>query len=154
MKKQLAIAGITFGSIIGGVAVGATLFTPNVASAQEAEDGTTTEATEACEHPGGRRGGPGLDAAAEAIGITVEELRAALEDGASIADVAALAGVEVQTVIDAMVADAGAHLAERVAEGELSQEAADEKLAEITERITAHVNGERPARPAGGRRGR
>ena len=43
-----------------------------------------------------------------------------------------------------MVAEAQDHLAEGVAEGRLTQEEADEKLAEITERITDVVNNGRP----------
>jgi hypothetical protein len=96
---------------------------------------------------GGPRGGPGLDAAAEALGLSTDELHAALEGGSSIADVAAAHGVDVQTVIDAMQADLQAHLAERVASGELTQEEADARLAEADARITDMVNGELPPRP-------
>lgn len=99
----------------------------------------------------GGRGGPGLEAAAEALGISEDELRAALDDDQTIAEVAAAKGVDVQTVIDAMVAATKAHLDEEVAAGEHTQAEADEKLAEATERITDSVNngfprrGERPA---------
>ena len=69
----------------------------------------------------GFRGGPGprrsrpsrswprprLEAAAEALGMTTDELRTELEAGKTIADVAGEQGVDVQTVIDAMVADVG-----------------------------------------------
>lgn len=108
------------------------------------------QAPEDCE---GRRGhrGPKLEAAAEAIGVTVEDLHAALEDGQTIAQVAEANGVDVQTVIDALVADANAHLDEAVAEGRLSAEEADEKRAELTERITERVNNPRPERPEGER---
>jgi hypothetical protein len=105
--------------------------------------------------PGGRGGhGPGilhkgLDTAADALGITEEELRTALQDGQSIADVASERGVDVQGVIDALVADAQARLAEEVAEGDITQEQADERLSRLTEAVTAMVNGERPAMPEG-----
>lgn len=99
---------------------------------------------------GGRHGGPRLDAAADALGITEEELITALRDGQSIADVAAAQGLDVQVVIDALVAEAQAHIAEEVGEGDLTQEEADARLAELTERVTARVNGERPERPEGG----
>ncbi|MBK9178030.1 MAG: hypothetical protein IPM45_00420 [Acidimicrobiales bacterium] len=93
------------------------------------------------------RGGPhaGLGTAATAIGITGDELRQALEAGQSIADVAQANGVDPQTVIDAMVAEAEAHLDEEVADGRHTQAEADERLAEITDRITRMVNGELPA---------
>lgn len=104
--------------------------------------------------PGGEmggRGGPGLDRAAEALGITADELHTALEGGQTIAEVAASKGVDVQTVIDAMVAGLKTHLDEEVASGEHTQAEADQKLADATERITDSVNngfperGERPA---------
>jgi hypothetical protein len=99
--------------------------------------------------PGGRHWfHPRLDAAADAIGITEDELRAALEDGDTIADVAAANDVDVQAVIDALVADATAHIDEEVAEGDLTEEQATERKANLEERITALVNGERRERPA------
>ena len=76
---------------------------------------------------GGRRG-PGLDAAATALGITADELKTELEAGKTIADVATEKGVDVQTVIDAIVA---------------------EQTADITQRVTDMVNGVRPTPPAG-----
>lgn len=96
--------------------------------------------------PGGphRGRGPGLEAAAEAIGITTDELRTGLQDGSSIADVAAANDVDVQTVIDALVTEATTHLDEAVADGRLTEEEATERKADLEERITAHVNGERP----------
>jgi len=103
-------------------------------------------------HGGGGRGfRAGLDAAADVLGITQDELRAALEDGQSIAQVAEANGVDVQTVIDALVADVRAHLDEEVAEGDLTQAEADEKLAEATERITELVD--REGLPTRGPRG-
>lgn len=94
----------------------------------------------------GGRGGPGLDTAAEALGITSDELRTALEGGQTIAEVASEKGVDVQTVIDAMVAGLKTHLDEEVASGEHTQAEADEKLAGATERITDSVNNGMPER--------
>jgi hypothetical protein len=95
-------------------------------------------------HRGGHGPGPAvgarLDVVADALGITDDELRTALEDGQTIAQVAEANGVDVQTVIDALVAEAKAHLDERVADGDLTQAEADERLADITERITDMVN--------------
>ncbi len=72
---------------------------------------------------GGRHGGPGLDAAATALGMTKDELRTELEGGKTIAEVATAKGVDVQKVIDALVAEAKS-------------------------RITDMVNGVKPAPPA------
>ncbi len=53
-------------------------------------------------------------AAAEAIGIDVEDLQAELEAGATIAEVAEANGVATQDVIDAMVANAAERLDAKV----------------------------------------
>lgn len=97
--------------------------------------------------PGGPHGerGEGLEAAAGAIGITTDELRTALLDGQTIAEVAEANDVDVQTVIDALVAEANEHLDEAVENGRLTEAQASERAADLEERITAHVNGERPA---------
>jgi uncharacterized protein YidB (DUF937 family) len=96
----------------------------------------------------GHRGGfafhAGLDTAAEAIGITEDELRAGLEDGQTIAEVAEANGVDVQTVIDALVAEATARIDEEVAEGDLDQETADEIKADLAEHLTDFVNHDGP----------
>jgi hypothetical protein len=94
---------------------------------------------------GGHHGPMHLDAAATALGMTTDELAAALREGSSIADVAADEGVDVQAVIDAMVAEVRTHLDEEVASGEHTQEEADAIIADATENITAMVNGEQPA---------
>jgi len=56
----------------------------------------------------------GLDAAAGAIGITSDELKTELEAGKTIADVATEKGVDVQTVIDAVVASETANIEDQV----------------------------------------
>jgi len=84
--------------------------------------------------------GMGLDAAAEVLDLTADELRTELGEGQTLAEVATAQGVEVQAVIDTLVTDAGTHLAEHVADGDITQAEADEKLAEMTERITTSVN--------------
>ena len=89
-----------------------------------------------------------LAAASTALGITEQELATQLRDGRTIAQVAQERGVDVQVVIDALVAEFKAHLDEEVASGEHTQEEADQKLAKATERITDMVNN---GRPEGGR---
>ena len=102
--------------------------------------------------PGFGHGGHGadLDAAATAIGISEDELRTALQSGESLAEIAQAHGVTPQAVIDALVADAKADVAERVTSGDITQAEADQKLAALADRITAMVNGELPLRGPGG----
>jgi hypothetical protein len=95
---------------------------------------------------GGPGRGPGnLEAAAGAIGVTVDELRTALQGGQSLAEVAQSKGVDPEKVVSALVADLQARVAERVSSGAITQAQADEKLASATERTRAFVNGEAPA---------
>ncbi len=107
-RKILATAAMTAALATGGV-VGAVVGTPVMSGAQE---DTTTTAPAA--DPGaaeGRGHGPfadirglKLEAAAEAIGISVDDLRAALKEGKTLAEVAEANGVDRQTLIDALVA--------------------------------------------------
>ena len=81
---------------------------------------------------GGARGGMReemLTAAADAIGITADELKTAVQGGQTIAQVAEANGKSVQSVIDALVAQA---------------------TTDLTERITDLVNGVQPAAPTTG----
>jgi len=102
----------------------------------------------------GRGHGPGLDVAAQALGMTTDELHTALDGGTTLAQVAADKGVNVQVVIDALVAAAKTHIAQEVTDGEITQEQADQKLADVDQRVTDMVNGVRPqGGPDGGRSG-
>ena len=105
-------------------------------------------------HAGERRG-PGRDlseAVLALLGIDAETLRSEVAAGNSIADVATANGVDVQTVIDTMVREAEAHVAEKVADGSLTQEEADAKLAEVATRVAERVN--TVPTPGEGRHGR
>jgi hypothetical protein len=104
--------------------------------------------------PGGGHHGPGGlggwafdgEVLADLLGIDVATLRTELQSGSTIAEIAAAHGVDAQTVIDALVAEAKSHLDLSVSNGRLTQEEADAKLAELTERITNRVNNGRPER--------
>jgi hypothetical protein len=108
---------------------------------------------------GGRHGGFGgqSEIIEEATGLTREEIRTAVDGGSTIADLITANGGDVDSVIAELVAEATTHINEKVAEGRITQEQADERLAELEDRITARLDGtlERPERPEGeGRRGR
>jgi polyhydroxyalkanoate synthesis regulator phasin len=100
--------------------------------------------------PGGfgrGHGGFGIESGeiADLFGLEPGALRDLLRDGQSLADVATAQGVDVQTVIDTLVNASKEHLDEAVADGRITQEEADAKLVEQTERITEMVNTARPA---------
>lgn len=75
----------------------------------------------------------------EELGMTVDELRAELADGATLSDVITTQGSSVEAVVDALVSEAEAKLDEAVANGRLSQERADEILANLPERLTERI---------------
>ena len=179
MKRTITAAAVAASLAVGGLA-GSVLGTPVIAGAGETatgaaswvqdalqglvDDGTITEAqseavASALEDARPERGHHGvshhlaLTTVAEALGVTEEELRTALADGRTVADVATEQGVDVQVVVDAIVAEVRERVDERVAGGDLTRERADEVLAGAEERATALVNGDGPAR-RGGHRGR
>jgi ribosomal protein S20 len=140
-SRVLAAAALTAGLAGGGV-LGVTA----VAGAQTDGDRPPAEADRP---PGGH--GPGLDAAAKALNLSADDLRSKLEGDKTIAQVAQEQGVNVQTVIDAMVADATAHIDQAVQEGKLTADQANERKSNLQERITKLVN---EGKPKGeGRRG-
>jgi hypothetical protein len=106
----------------------------------------------------GRPGGPiraflgaGLDTAAKALGMSTADLRTALGGGSSIADVAKQKGVDVDKVIDALVAEAKA----KVSGHDLPGGRTPPTDAQIRQAITRAVNGQlrfgvRGHRPGGG----
>ncbi|MGY1746436.1 hypothetical protein [Blastococcus sp. SYSU D00695] len=83
----------------------------------------------------------GLSTAAETLGMTEEELRTALQaDGASLASVAQEEGVDVQTLVDALVRAATDRIDQAVSDGRLTQADADQVLADLEQRITDRVH--------------
>jgi hypothetical protein len=97
---------------------------------------------------GERRGHPAFDGevVADLIGIDADELLDSLRDGATIADVAAANAIDPQTVIDALVAEAESHLDLAVENGRLTEDEAADRLDQVTDRITQHVEEGRPGR--------
>jgi hypothetical protein len=124
-------------------------------------DGTLTQgqadkvaSTLAAQAPGPGRGGHdgmhGLDTAAGVLGISAEDLRKQLEGGKSLADVAAEKKVDKQRLIDELVKAAQTELDEQVRQGRLPQAQADERKADLSNRITSLV--ERKGLPTRGDR--
>ncbi|WP_345712980.1 hypothetical protein, partial [Kineococcus glutinatus] len=135
----------------------------SITQEQADEVATTLESSDALRggrggHGGGFGGkGFGLDAAATALGMSAEDLRTALQaDGATLASIAEDEGVDEQTVIDALVAAATERLNQAVTDGRLTQEQADERIAELPEQVKEQVESEfrggagRGAGPHGG----
>lgn len=92
--------------------------------------------------------GVGSEVLTDLLGIDADELRTQLRDGATLADIAAEQGVEVQDVVGALVDELAERLDNAVENGRLDQAEADEKLAEAEAKITERVENGRPDRNA------
>jgi hypothetical protein len=106
--------------------------------------------------PGGERHGgfgiglgAGLDSVAKALGISNADLKTDLAKGQSIAQIAKSKNVDVNKVIDALVADANAKIDTAVKNGKLSQDRANTLKDAIRSAVTAFVNNGLPKPPAG-----
>ena len=150
----MTVGGLTFGllnPLTGASAQSATAAAPTEQAATPATpDGTRPE------HGSRGMGGKHSSAAVAAVlGMTEEEVHTAQHDGKTLATLASEKGVDVQTVIDALVADASTRLDQAVTDGKLTQAEADAKKAELPAKMAERVNSTRPAggRGPGGHRG-
>ena len=166
MRKIVATGAIASAVLLGGVAA-STVLTPTVANAASptaspAAATATTPANAGGTMPvGPGMGGPGglggrneavtdTSVAAAAIGISETDLNTALASGETIAAVAKDHNVDVQKVIDALVADGQSELAAAVKAGTLTQAQADAQQAQVIQRATDQANGTMPIGPGMG----
>lgn len=96
--------------------------------------------------PGGPRGqNTGhevLALVAEQTGLTALEVMQQVRDGATLTQIVTENGGDVAVVTEAIIAQAQTRAAERVAAGQITQERADEILAQLQENIDTILNGE------------
>ncbi|HLM29681.1 MAG TPA: hypothetical protein VK360_07150 [Acidimicrobiales bacterium] len=149
ISRPVAIATLAATTIAGGVG-GATLLGP--AGAEQSSP--PAAAVDVAPAAGAGRCGQGLEAVAEAVGVSTDELREALGGGQTIAEVAEANGTDPQDVIDALVAGGTERLDAAVADGRIDQATADERIETLPERAADLVNGDldrdlrrHPARP-------
>ena len=116
-------------------------------------DAVAATLAEGLRGPGGGRGFRGIRAVADFLDLTPDEMKAALAEYDTLADLAAANGSSGDELIAYLVAQAEEHLATAVADGRMTQAEADEKLADAEEHITELVNSPIPEpgdRPMGG----
>jgi hypothetical protein len=153
MFKKIGI-GLAIAAVVAAVGVGAVLAQEPTPTATPPGGSPPAEADGPVGPQGGRgmRGGPHdgpLEVVAEALGMTVDELRAALADGQTIADLAEAKGVALEDVASALAAAQAERLQQAVENGRLTQEEADAKLAEMEANILAHLESGEFVGPAG-----
>jgi DNA-directed RNA polymerase specialized sigma subunit len=149
ISRPVAIATLAATTIAGGVG-GATLLGPAGAE----QPSPPVAGVDVAPAAGAGRCGQGLEAVAEAVGVSTDELREALGGGQTIAEVAEANGTDPQDVIDALVAGGTERLDAAVADGRIDQATADERIETLPERAADLVNGDldrdlrrHPARP-------
>jgi len=103
--------------------------------------------------PGGQRGpdkrlaGALMQTVQEMTGLSAREVLQELRDGKTLATVLEENGVDPQTVIDRVLADATARVEQAVADGKISQENADAILARVGEALNKAVYENLPLPP-------
>ncbi len=145
-KKRIAAYGMAasaaIGGGIGGLALGLGLAGGHADTASVPTELVAASTGAAAPMHLGGRGGVRVDrlaVAAQALGISADELRSALQGGKSIAQVAQERNVDVQKVIDALVAAKTAAIDKAVADGRITQARADERKAGLPAQIKAEV---------------
>jgi hypothetical protein len=156
MKKKISI-------VLGGLLAIAMLFGAASVTTAYAQD--DTPATPSAGQPGDRpdRGGKRglgeteLTAAATVLGMTTDEISAALKEGKTLEDLAATAGVDIQDVKDAISAaravEMRADITAGVADGSISQEKADWLLEGLDKGFLTDGHGFGFGGPRGGKPG-
>jgi hypothetical protein len=91
-----------------------------------------------------------LEAAAKYLGMSQSALRSALESGKTLAQVARDRDKSVGGLVDALLAEAEAHLDEAMKAGRLTKAEKTEMLSGLRQRLTALVNGRFPPLPGPG----
>lgn len=132
------------------------LVTDGSITQEQADEVATTLDEAGLGRGGGHHGGGRLDlaAAATALGMTEDELRTALDaDGATLATVAEAQDVAVEELVTALTGAEEQRIAAAVADGRITQEQADERLAGLAERVTERVDATEADRPGHGGRG-
>lgn len=86
---------------------------------------------------------------ADVIGVDVEVLHEWIRGGGTLAEVAEENGVSIDAVVAVLVEQQNERIDDAVDSGRIDADEADEKRAEVEERVTARVNEGRPERGAG-----
>ncbi len=144
MNKKLIAALSIPGLVLGGAAVAGAQTTDT-----DVDTPTDDSTSEAREQHRDRRGHGPVRGFATALGLDGAELRAGIEGGSTIAEIAKANGVDIDGVIAEMVAGAS----ERAAANPDSKRAQNFDADALTERLTAAANGEVDLSQQQGRQG-
>lgn len=136
--------GLPVALVTGGLIVGSVLAPIGLASAQDSassSDAIMVEHRDGEPGPGHRGLGDRGAVLEELLGLSRSELRAAFEEGQTLADIAEANGVSTDELVAALVGEAESRIDEAVADGRLDATEAEERLADVSARIAERVNG-------------
>src|SRR6266545_1337817 len=146
MMAGLAIVALAVGVVLASSAIssaqeGTGTPTPSPsASANDADDGSdSTEAEHGCAGGGKHEV---KAAAAEVLGLSEDEVRQALRDGQSLAQLAEAQGMSVEDFRTALLENITADLQAKLDAGEITQEEFDEATADLNENLDDIINSE------------
>ena len=111
-------------------------------AADSSTNSTTTPSGQTAGHPGIRtefRRGAVKDVA-ETLGVSRDDLRAALKGGQTISEYATSLGHDPQTVVDALTTAANTKIGQLVADGRFSQSQAENVMSKLAARINTLMN--------------
>ena len=150
--KNYIRTGLIAGLIASGVAVGiAQIGSVNAQTDDVPGDDTTTDQpTDGDNRPDRSHRAAHHEELALLLGVDVETLHEALHSGQTLASIAIEQGVNVDTVIAAIVESRATHIDGAVADGKITQEKADDLLAALEERVSFSVNEGRSTHDARG----
>ncbi|MEE9416387.1 MAG: hypothetical protein V3V01_13980 [Acidimicrobiales bacterium] len=140
IKKTLASISLGGAMFAGGV-FGIASVNATSASAQDAETPETDDGQQNRQDHQERRQAK-LDALAEVLGSSADDVRSQLQDGATLAEIAEANGVDPQSVIDFMVAGANERIDAALEAGRISEEQAAERRDGAAERAAGVVAGD------------
>jgi 3-hydroxyacyl-CoA dehydrogenase len=90
-----------------------------------------------------------MEAVIDATGLTQSDLMQQLMGGSTLSEIVTANGGDMQAIIDTAIASATERINQAVANGRLTQEQADERLANLEQNLTELMNGDLFARGAG-----
>ncbi len=96
------------------------------------------------ERRGPRHNGEGAAVVSELLGLSPQEIREGFQAGNTLAELAEAQEVSPDSLVDALVAEAEARVAQKLEAGDISEDRADSILEGLEERIEDKVNAERP----------
>lgn len=142
VKKSLLVLGmISVLALAFPLLVAAQGGQPPATAPRQGQTAASAMAWRGAQRGGWLTGGVSLvEATAQATGLTVAEVIAALEGGQTYADIAAEAGVTPQAIVDVVLEVRAAALAQAVAEGRFTQEQMDTMLATMAADLLAQLN--------------